>query len=46
MNKNRLILLEPLNKGLFLDHDFQSPTFVDKISERIQNYLENNGEFQ
>ena len=40
-----LILLDPL-PGSGNPHDFQNPTFKDIITDQIQEYLKNNGEYK
>ncbi len=39
-NKDQLILLNPHEEAKGIDHDFESPTFIDKIGNHIRGYLE------
>ena len=39
-NKNRLILLDPHPDAKGMDHDVESPTFMETFKYRIKDYLE------
>jgi len=42
-----LILLDPHpDANSLIDHDFQSPTFKERISQHIKKYLEDKGEYE
>jgi hypothetical protein len=44
--KKHLTILEPHEGAEGWDHDFESPTFDKKIKEQLENYIQNNGQFE
>ncbi len=44
--REELIILEPHPDATEIDHDFQSPTFITKMSDHLKEYIRNNGEYR
>lgn len=42
----QLILLKPHPDATGIDHDFQSPTFRERIEQHIENYLDQDGVYE
>lgn len=44
--RSQLILLDPHPDATGLDHDFQSPTFMEVILRHMNNYIKKNGRYK
>lgn len=43
---DQLIRLTPHEDAAGIDHDFQSPTFIEELQQHLKKYLEKKGEFR
>ena len=44
-HREQLILLDPDSKAEGIDHEFQSPTFKEPLTDHIEDYINKNGEY-
>ena len=45
-DREELVLLEPSSDEVGMGHNFQNPTFSDKIDGIIKDYIKKNGEYE
>jgi hypothetical protein len=44
--RKQLIILDPHPDAVGIDHDFQSPTFINIIKQNIEDYADHQGEYK